>query len=168
VSAFSRRVPTFQDVFPSSDASFVQPSEVGETVELTHPFLAAGARFRETQVETITGAVGVSTLFFPAVPDDRFWYVPFWFANHTDPATQETTFVMQEPNTGLFIRFWGSTNVELLNLLAANREIGTNRAILVPPRFTPVVEFSGMAAGAFGSSRLVRIEYPLAENPPPF
>lgn len=167
MAGFSRRIPTYQDAFPSSSVSFVAPSEVSEDVQLQHPFLAAGARFQETVQENVIGALGVPSADFNVVPPGRYWWVPFWHARHNAAAARDILFEIIAPNLGNIVVIHNSRNT-FGSPISANVDLTIPRPILVPSGWTLSAATSGIGAGEFITTRLCRVEYPLAESPPPF
>jgi len=165
MSRFSRRVPTYQDAFPSSDASFVHPADVSEDVQLTHPFLAPGARMQEVQRERVIGSLGVAQAIFPTVPDNRYWYVPFWDIRHDDPVIRNVQWILEEPQA---IQQVVIEATFLLSGVTANDDVSLSRTILIPPGWRAIAATETIAAGQFVTSNLMRIEYPLSEHPPPY
>lgn len=168
MAAFSRRVKGFQDVFPSSRAEFTQPTDVSETVQLTHPFLAAGTRFDEMQTERVLGTLGVAFANFPIVPADRYWYVPWWHIRHNDPAAKRLEWFLEEKNFGNLVVIHSTIQEGNGAVIAANIDVGAPRPVLVPPGWRIVAGAAGIAAGQFITTICGRIEYPLAEQPPPY
>jgi len=168
VAAFSRRVASFQDVFPSSSSSFAHASEVSEDVQLTHPFLAAGTRFLEFVIEVANGAAGVPVANHAVVPLDRYWYVPVWHVNHDDPAARVISWEMEHFDSTTSIVIESTRQQGASNPIGANTNLGLRRPVLIPPGFRAVGAVNTLAAGEFVNSTLIRVEYPLGENPPPF
>jgi len=168
VAAFSRRVAGFQDVFPSSSSEFAHASQVSEDVQLTHPFLAAGTRFQEFATELALGLAGVPVANHDVVPEGRYWYVPVWHVRHDDPAARVISWELEHFATTTSFVIESTRQQGASNPIGANTDLGLRRPILIPPGFRAVGAVNTLAAGEFVTSRLIRVEYPLAENPPPY
>lgn len=162
MASFSRRVAGFQEVFPSSGVSFAQPTEVSEVVQLTHSFLAAGTRFLETGMLTVVGALNVTVIQFAAVPEGRYWYVAGWDGRHSGATAQTMRFVLEEPNIGTRVA------LQRLGSVPGSDDQSFFRPILIPAGWLATLEVDVLDAGAFLTTHIMRTEYPVAEEPPPF
>jgi len=168
VASFSRRVPGLQDVFPSSGVSAAQPTEVSESVTLTHPFLAAGTRFEEMVLERVIGAVDIAFANLPIVPEGRYWYVPAWSISHSDGTARQLTWELEERDMGNFIVLESTGQMGNGGNHAAQTRLGLRRPILIGPGWRGVAGANAMAGGGFITTLMLRVEYPLAEQPPPY
>ncbi len=168
MASFARRVPGLQDVFPSSSSSFAHPTEVSESVTLTHPFLAAGVRFRESVLERVVGIADVPSANLPLVPEGFYWYVAAWSISHSDATARQLTWELEDRDFGNLVVVESTSQMGNGGNHAAFTRLGLRRPILIMPGLRGVAGANAMAGGGQITTLMLRVEYPLAEQPPPY